>query len=482
MASIVRRGKGIYVVYKYKDEEGNTKQKWERVKTLAEAKARQKEIEYKVSAGTFIVPQCKTLKDLLEEYKALYGKNKWAISTYASNIALLDHYVIPIIGHMKLNDITPRVLEQYYMKLLKTPAVVQPGPRKKLKKGKAQSEQRFVTTATVRDIHKLLRSCFTQALKWELIDRNPAALATLPKHEAKRREIWTAETLFHAIDLCEDERLKLAMNLAFSCSLRKGELLGLTWDCVDISPEAIASGYASVVVNKELQRVSRSGLEELEQKDILFVFPAKSSMTQTVLVLKTPKTRTSIRKVFLPATVAEMLIAWKKRQDYEKEALGEEYSDYDLVIAGPLGMPTESSTITEAFSQLIKDNDLPKVVFHSLRHSSITYKLKLNGGDVKSVQGDSGHAQASMVTEVYSHILDDDRRHNAELFEKEFYSGKGKAEEKEKKPEEKKLEEKNPEEKKLETETVQDLAALAKMLTNPETAGLLKALMAAMGK
>ena len=59
------------------------------------------------------------------------------------------------------------------------------------------------------------------------------------------------------------------------------------------------------------------------------------------------------------------------------------------------------------------------------RYSSITYKLKLNGGDVKAVQGDSGHAQTSMVTEVYSHILDDDRRNNARLFEENFYAGKG---------------------------------------------------------
>lgn len=65
------------------------------------------------------------------------------------------------------------------------------------------------------------------------------------------------------------------------------------------------------------------------------------------------------------------------------------------------------------------------MVFHSLRNSSITYKLKLNGGDIKSVQGDSGHAQAQMVTDQYSHILDDDRRNNAALFEKAFYSGKG---------------------------------------------------------
>ena len=66
----------------------------------------------------------------------------------------------------------------------------------------------------------------------------------------------------------------------------------------------------------------------------------------------------------------------------------------------------------------------PPVVFHSFRHSSITYKLKLNGGDVKSVQGDSGHAQTKMVTDLYAHILDDDRRLNAQRFEEAFYSGK----------------------------------------------------------
>lgn len=66
-----------------------------------------------------------------------------------------------------------------------------------------------------------------------------------------------------------------------------------------------------------------------------------------------------------------------------------------------------------------------KVVFHSFRHSSITYKLKLNGGDIKAVQGDSGHAQASMVTEQYAHILDDDRRLNAQRFDDFFYRHQG---------------------------------------------------------
>ncbi|MCQ4711936.1 site-specific integrase, partial [[Clostridium] innocuum] len=68
-------------------------------------------------------------------------------------------------------------------------------------------------------------------------------------------------------------------------------------------------------------------------------------------------------------------------------------------------------------NKLIKENGLPHVVFHSLRHSSITYKLKLNGGDMKSVQGDSGHAQVKMVADVYSHIIDEDRCINAQRLE-----------------------------------------------------------------
>ena len=63
-----------------------------------------------------------------------------------------------------------------------------------------------------------------------------------------------------------------------------------------------------------------------------------------------------------------MLIDWKKDQDLAKEELGDEYHDYQLVLAGPFGTPMESSRISTLFNQLIKEHDLPKVVFHSLRH------------------------------------------------------------------------------------------------------------------
>ena len=73
-------------------------------------------------------------------------------------------------------------------------------------------------------------------------------------------------------------------------------------------------------------------------------------------------------------------------------------------------------------TKLREDAGLPKVVFHSLRHSSTTYKLKLNHGDLKATQGDTGHAEIDMITSIYAHILDEDRKVNAQKFETAFYA------------------------------------------------------------
>ena len=192
-----------------------------------------------------------------------------------------------------------------------------------------------------------------------MIEKNPCTYATVPKHKSQKREIWTAETLMYAMDVCEDERLKLAINLSFSCSLRLGEVLGLTWDCVDISPEAIEENRAYVYINKETQRVTKETLKNLEGKD---------------------------------------------------------------------------------------------------------------GGDIKAVQGDSGHSQVDMVTDVYSHIIDEDRRRNAELFEEAFY-------------EKKNLDPKMREETTTQTVDVPDdvdAELLAKVLANPEMKALLASLAKAM--
>ena len=280
----------------------------------------------------------------------------------------------------------------------------------------------MITAATVHQIHKVLRSCFRQAVKWEMMDKNPAIDATLPKYKAEEREIWTAEMLMQAIDACENKWLKVAFHLAFAATVRIGELLGLTWDCVDVSEEAIAENRAYIFINKQVERVSRNAVDELYAKEVILIFPSQRKNNKTVRLLKTPKTDTSERKVYIPKFLAQILVDIKKEQDELKDILGSEYQDYNLVMATTFGLPIGDSYLRDQMQKVIDEQGLPDVVFHSLRHTSVTYKLKLSGGDIKAVQGDFGHAQADMVTEVYGHIIDEDRRKNAERMENAFYN------------------------------------------------------------
>ena len=138
-------------------------------------------------------------------------------------------------------------------------------------------------------------------------------------------------------------------------------------------------------------------------------------------MLKTPKIDSSVRKVFIPKSVAQCLIDLKADQDEIKEVLGNEYQDYNLLMATTFGLPIGDSYLRTKMQEIIDALGLPDVVFHSLRHTSVTYKLKLSGGDIKAVQGDSGHAQADMITELYGQVLEQNRWDLVERFEEVFY-------------------------------------------------------------
>lgn len=375
---------------------------------------------------------------------------------YDSQTALIANYINPIIGDMEVQYITTRVVDKYIQTLQKTPSVSR-------KNRKARTE--FVTNSTIEKIIKLLRCAFKQAVRWELIEKNPFDNVVLPKTEYKKRDIWDAETIRLALDQCTDSKLYIAMNLAFACSLRMGEILGLTWKNVHIEDENIATDNAYIYIEAELARASKQAIETLGEKDIYHIFTPLMPNTSTRIILKKPKTDSSIRKVWLPKTVAYILREWKTSQEELKSFLGDEYQDFDLVVALPNGRPCENRIIEKEFSLLKQKAGLPNVVFHSLRHSSTTYKLKLNHGDLKVTQGDTGHAEIDMITKVYAHILDEDRKINAQKFESAFYAN----------PDLRKV---TPPQEQPQAQTI-DLAALIEQLQkSPELANTLAALIA----
>ena len=398
MASIIKRKKNYSIVYTYVDENGETKQKWETRTSYQEALKRKAEIESQKSSNSFLPPTNQNIAEFLSDFVSLYGEKRWGVSMYDSQNSLIANYINPIIGDMKVQDITTRVVDKYIQTLQKTPAV-------NTRTHHAKTE--FVTNATIEKIIKLLRCAFKQAVRWELVAKNPFDNVVLPKVEYKKRDIWTADMIRTALDQCTDSKLYVAMNLAFACSLRMGEILGLTWSNVHISDEDIADDNAYVYIDKELARASKRAIEMLGQKDIYHVFTPLFPNTSTRIILK-------------------------------------------------------------EFEKLREKAGLPRVVFHSLRHSSTTYKLKLNHGDLKATQGDTGHAEIDMITSVYAHILDEDRKINAQKFESAFYAN----------PDLRSV--RPPEEEKEPAPAALDLEALVEQLRkSPELANTLAALLSA---
>ena len=408
---------------------GFSKPIFERFESFEAAKLRIAEVEYEKSIGQLRPPRISlpseegkprkfiTVEELLDEYVQLYGLRHWGDSYLSYSRHRIEHYINPYIGKIPLCDLTPHTLDHFYNSLLDKPAVVLKGHR---------VTDKTISPHVIEKIHALMKSALNQAVTWGYIQTNPAVNITLPKPTSQAREVWTPEQAQTAIDRCHDPVLRLAMLLALGCSLRIGEILGLTWDCVDITDESIANGAAGVYIDKELKRCDKSCLADLEKhgrSTVRFTFPdQKQGKSRTALVLKAPKTASSVRTVFLPDTVSKALKQMKVAQEAHKDLLEEAYTDYNLVLAHEDGRPYEEHQIADRFKELIQETGLPTVVFHSLRHCSTTVKLQISGGNIKAVQGDTGHAQARMVTDLYAHTNTEDRRRLAQKMEQDFFN------------------------------------------------------------
>lgn len=412
MASVKKRGDKYYVIYYYKDPDTKEqKQKWESFVTEGEAYKRKIEVENQMNDNTFILPRTTTVSEYLDSFVKLYGTTKWGASTFKSNTALIRNYISPIIGDIKLQELNRMTIDSSYKKLSQTEYVEYRG----------RKPEGFLSASVIEKIAHLMSTAMKQAVQWEIISKDPTIGALRERPAKVERSIWNTDQIKKALDNCEDNRLYLAINLSFACSLRLGEILGLTWDCVHISEQEIASDGAWIMIQKELTRVNMDAVKQIGEKDIYQIFPTTKYNATTRMVLKKPKTESSIRKVWLPKTLAMILLDWKKKQEELKDLIGDAFSDYNLVVTHNDGRPCDSQVIEHGFKRLKEKADLPDVVFHSLRHSSTTYKLGLTHGNIKDVQGDTGHATAQMVTEVYSHIMDESRKENAMKFDEAFY-------------------------------------------------------------
>lgn len=418
MASILRRGDSYSVRFKYKDHAGRICEGWESFKTKKEAQDRKISVEKELLDGTFLIPDAMTVAEMLYKWLPIQSsKHKWAPKTYTHTVAMIQNLVVPYLGKKQIQKVQTYDLEQFYATLSRTPrGLYKQGVKQTLTD---QQKRQFLTGASIREVHAMLKTAFSYAVEWGLLLKSPIPREA-PKSTSEERAIWDEKTMLAALQTMTDPTLHLAVHLSMILSLRVGEILGLQPGDLDFDA---ADGRGTISVNKALQRADKVALSKIDPTQIYHTFPDRREGSKSSLILKRTKTKKSNRILYMTKPLKEELLAWLEKMKQDEQNAPEKYSNCGQLFRLPDGLPIAPDVLTKWYRMWRAEHpEFEKIVFHGLRHSSATYQLLQSGGDFKSVQGNTGHATATVLMDTYAHTQDKPRLELTEKIEADFYT------------------------------------------------------------
>ena len=184
-----------------------------------------------------------------------------------------------------------------------------------------------------------------------------------------------------------------------------------------------AHGRGTISVSKTMQRANKDALEKLDPNQVYHTFPDRREGSKSSLILKKPKTKKSNRILYMTKPLKEELLAWLEKLKQDEQNAPEKYSNCGQLFRLPDGLPIAPELLTKWYCLWRAEHpEFEQIVFHGLRHSSATYQLLQSDGDFKSVQGNTGHATASVLMDTYAHTQDKPRLELTEKIEANFYS------------------------------------------------------------
>jgi integrase len=311
--------------------------------------------------GTFVSPHKLTLGEWLETWLQHYKRPRIRPSTLDSYEIIIRRHVTPALGHIVLQEVRPEHLQQYYN----------------------EKAQQGLAASTIVLHHKIVSHALAQAEKNQLVVRNVCRLTELPRQPHKEMRTLTIEQVTtQLLSALQGDRLYAAYLTFFMMGLRRGELLGLRWQDVDVN-----AGILHV----------RQILVRIYNRD------AKGKGRKTRLSFHEPKTEKSRRAVPIPAACLAALRQHRAHQAEEKLLLGPGYQDHGLVFAQADGGPIDPRSMHRYFTQALQRGGLPAIRLHDARHTFATWMLE-QGVSPKVVQTMLGHSSIRMTLDVYSHV------------------------------------------------------------------------------
>lgn len=310
---------------------------------------------HELNTDTFIEP---TKDDVATFFTTWLAQKQMNIrpGTYKTYRWLVNYHIIPQLGHYKMVNLSPQHLVSMYERL--------------------QNGERKLSPQTINHVHKVLHDALKMAVQWGQLTRNVSELVKPPKIPKAETKVWTEEELVRFLEFTKNSRYYIIFLLAATTGMRRGEVLGLKWDDIDLK-----SGKLTV----------------------------RRSYTRGLVghIFQEPKTRAGIRSIVLPQQTIDALKQHRLLLDEDtrkSEKKGLEYNDHGLVVQTKNGFPVNPYYLESRWLDLLRKSGLPKIRLHDLRHTHASLLLKA-GVHPKVVSERLGHSSITITLDRYSHLF-----------------------------------------------------------------------------
>ena len=329
--------------------------------TQKEVRQKLSQISVEIDEGTYVEPTAMKLGAWLDIWLSDYTVNLKP-STYSSYESHIRIHLKPEIGQIPLSQLSPHILQSFYNDLQRV-------------KG--------VSAKTVKNIHGTLHKALEQAKSLGYIRSNPMEAIVIPRVEKVQVKTLADDDLAEFLRVIHGEPDEIIYYVTVFTGLRQGEVLGLTWDCVDFENNTL-------LINKQHSMDRRT-------KEYKFSSP-KNGQSRILTVAD---------------EVMDALREQRKRQEEWMKAAGSLWSNPEqMVFTNEFGHFVSNKTLYNRFKRLMRANGFDELRFHSLRHTFAVNSLRA-GDDIKTVQENLGHATAAFTLSTYAHATPNMKRESA---------------------------------------------------------------------
>ena len=302
----------------------------------------------------------------MDEWFENYAKVKVRPSSHQTYRGYIDNHIKPSIGKLPLEKLTSLELQKLYKKLLE---------KGRVERIESKGQSKGLSPKTVRNIHQIIASAMKLAKEQRIIATDPTEGCALPKLEHREMKTLPVEQLTSFLREAKDSGIFEMYYVELATGLRRGELLGLKWEDIDLD-------RGNLRVKRQITRIDGEIVEA----------PLKTKNAYRTLPL------------------AEDTIAVLQQQ---KKKVG----NSPWVFPSPVGGPISPDSVLHMLHRVLRRAGLPRVRFHDLRHTFATLALQ-NGVDIKTVSGILGHFSAGFTLDTYAHVTTAAQKEAARTMEK----------------------------------------------------------------